>query len=244
MTPNTPNTPYPGSDLSKKQRHNLREQRRILRISHQFSILRHKLETAGYALPKKDKFSVLQTTLEYIHQLESQQGPTHRTSSAPPAYNSHPFTVDSMPSPVPSLSPIQSYPAHPYLSNTVTDSNSYIEASAASYKDVFLHSSMPSLVCKLDGTILEANALFLELNLKNMDELKLHTLYTMCTQNDAPTMYKLVNRVLSCEVNTAQSKMMWRYTNGGDRRVFVSISMVRDDMQRPLNLHCSILPLS
>ncbi|KAJ0401116.1 hypothetical protein P43SY_007207 [Pythium insidiosum] len=71
--PMTPLTPGGSTDLSKKQRHNLREQRRILRISNQFDILRGKLENAGYSSTKKDKYSVLQATLEYISQLEQNQ---------------------------------------------------------------------------------------------------------------------------------------------------------------------------
>ncbi|KAJ8520888.1 hypothetical protein ON010_g17894 [Phytophthora cinnamomi] len=96
---------------------------------------------------------------------------------------------------------------------------SEIEGSAASYRDVFANSSMPSLLAKLDGTIVEANALFLELCCKNIDELRLHSLYTMCTAMDAPKMYTLVSKILSCEMASAQSKMMWHFSSTGDRKV-------------------------
>lgn len=273
----TPMTPGGSVDLSKKQRHNLREQRRILRISNQFDILRNKLEGAGYSSSKKDKYSVLQATLDYIsylernqqhtpssrgtndhgnpqqhqhiphppppapvpHRLPSPAGATRLSITAPPpqidSKSGNTFIIDSMPSPVPALSMpgIQSFPldlesnifggaANPPNAGYHVDS---IEGSSATYKDVFANSSMPSLLAKLDGTIVEANGLFLELCCKNIDELRLHSLYTMCTAMDAPKMYSLVGKILSCEMASAQSKMMWHFSNTGDRKVCVRIWM-------------------
>ncbi|DAZ93139.1 TPA: hypothetical protein N0F65_009133 [Lagenidium giganteum] len=283
--PMTPMTPGSSSgDLSKKQRHNLREQRRILRISNQFDILRNKLEAAGYSSNKKDKYSVLQATLDYITQLERNQrvGSTamHNGGAGPSGgstggmHNSnglglsiqapsnsqmdnkgaHSFMIDSMPSPVPALSmPVHQFPmdmdSNMFGANNNNSGQSFpnvecIEGSTASYKDVYVNSSMPSLLAKLDGTIVEANSLFLELCCKNIDELRLHSLYTMCTAMDAPKMYSLVNKVLACEMASAQSKMLWHFANSGDRKVFVSVSMIHDSLHRPANLHCSLLPLS
>lgn len=291
--PMTPHTPGGSVDMNKKQRHNLREQRRILRISNQFDILRGKLEAAGYQSSKKDKYSVLQATLEYINQLEQNQiggaiprgdahnyngpptssgpnasgPPRHPHDSSPPHANGlprlsitapdksgHSFMIDSMPSPVPALSmPNMQFPMNPMDSSMypgtpggqpVYPPVECIEGSAATYKDVFSNSSMPSILAKLDGTIVEANSLFLELCCKNIDELRLHSLYTMCTAMDAPKMYNLVNKILSCEMASAQSKMMWHFANSGDRKVFVSVSMIHDKMHQPANLHCSLLPLS
>ncbi|ETP24048.1 hypothetical protein F441_02903 [Phytophthora nicotianae CJ01A1] len=318
MTPITPGGySSSGGDLSKKQRHNLREQRRILRISNQFDILRNKLEAAGYSSSKKDKYSVLQATLEYISNLERNQiggvaphpqMPHHMQHPSPHPNGGVPhhlpspcsesggrlsitapspshvdskgqvFMIDSMPSPVPALSipgmqPQTSYPLdmdnmYGGAANGASNASvSEIEGSAASYRDVFANSSMPSLLAKLDGTIVEANALFLELCCKNIDELRLHSLYTMCTAMDAPKMYNLVGKILSCEMASAQSKMMWHFSSTGDRKVrwplrcclyfqklmpnlpssmqvFVSVSMIHDSMHRPANLHCSLLPLS
>lgn len=270
MTPITPGE-YSSStgDLSKKQRHNLREQRRILRISNQFEILRKKLEAAGYSSSKKDKYSVLQATLEYISNLERNQitnvvphsqvphhlqhTPSHpnggvshhlpspcsdsdgRLSITAPSSShvdnkGHVFMIDSMPSPVPALSisgiqPQTSYPLdmdnmYGGAANGASNASAIeIEGSAASYRDVFASSSMPSLLAKLDGTIVEANALFLELCCKNIDELRLHSLYTMCTAMDAPKMYNLVGKILSCEMASAQTKMMWHFSSTGDRKV-------------------------
>jgi len=246
MTPVTPGGS--GGDVSKKQRHNLREQRRILRISNQFDILRKKLEIAGYSPSKKDKYTVLQATLEYINQLERNQRPgVGGLSIAAPANPQNSFMIDSMPSPVPALSmpTMHNFPME--LDNPMFNSNGAgecVEGSTATYKDAFSGSSMPSIVAKLDGTIVEANGLFLELCCKNIDELRLHSLYTMCTAMDAPKMYSLVNRILACETASAQSKMMWHFSNTGDRKVFVSVSMIHDSMHRPANLHCSLLPLS
>ncbi|GMF57685.1 unnamed protein product [Phytophthora fragariaefolia] len=265
MTPMTPGGySSSGGDLSKKQRHNLREQRRILRISNQFDILRNKLEAAGYSSSKKDKYSVLQATLEYISNLERNQIGGVAPHPQMPHHMQHPngmprhlpspcsdaggrlsitapspshvdskgqvFMIDSMPSPVPALSipgmqPQTSYPLdmeNIYGSAANGSSGaggSEIEGSAASYRDVFANSSMPSLLAKLDGTIVEANALFLELCCKNIDELRLHSLYTMCTAMDAPKMYTLVSKILSCEMASAQSKMMWHFSSTGDRKV-------------------------
>lgn len=298
MTPMTPGGySSSGGDLSKKQRHNLREQRRILRISNQFDILRNKLEAAGYQSSKKDKYSVLQATLEYITNLERNQMANGVPGGHPqmPHHLQHPsphptggvvrhhmpspcsdagarlsitapspshvdskgqvFVIDSMPSPVPALSmsgmqPPTSYPLnmdnmYGGAANGAVDSGvGSIEGSSASYRDVFANSSMPSILAKLDGTIVEANALFLELSCKNIDELRLHSLYTMCTALDAPKMYALVNKITSCEMASAQSKMMWHFSSTGDRKVFVSVSMIHDSMHRPANLHCSLLPLS
>ncbi|KAE8997165.1 hypothetical protein PF011_g15599 [Phytophthora fragariae] len=281
MTPMTPGGySSSGGDLSKKQRHNLREQRRILRISNQFDILRNKLEGAGYSSSKKDKYSVLQATLEYISNLERNQmaqmphhmqhpmrhlpspcsdagGRLSITAPSPSHVDSkgQVFMIDSMPSPVPALSipgmqPQTSYPLdmdNMYGSPANGPSNasvSEIEGSTASYRDVFANSSMPSILAKLDGTIVEANALFLELCCKNIDELRLHSLYTVCTAMDAPKMYTLVSKILSCEMASAQSKMMWHFSSTGDRKVFVSVSMIHDSLHRPANLHCSLLPLS
>ncbi|KAI9998218.1 hypothetical protein PInf_002561 [Phytophthora infestans] len=295
MTPITPGGySSSGGDLSKKQRHNLREQRRILRISNQFDILRNKLEAAGYSSSKKDKYSVLQATLEYISNLERNQiggvpphsqmshhmqHPSPHPNSSVPHHLLSPcsesggrlsitapspshgdskgqvFMIDSMPSPVPALSipgmqPQTSYPLdmdnmYGGAANGASNASvSEIEGSAASYRDVFASSSMPSLLAKLDGTIVEANALFLELSCKNIDELRLHSLYTICTAMDAPKMYNLVGKILSCEMASAQSKMMWHFSSTGDRKVFVSVSMIHDSMHRPANLHCSLLPLS
>lgn len=264
MTPLTPGTVMtPISDLSKKQRHNLREQRRILRISHQFSILRHKLELAGYSLQKTDKYSVLQATLEYITHLERREGssetktgtsnragPGTQPRVASSSSNSQRFMTESMSSPVPAMQQHflldldSSYGGSIPSQNGSFRGNEILEGSSATYRDAFCNSSMPSLLCKLDGTILDANTLFLELSCKNIDELRLHSLYTLCTQMDTPTMYKLVNRVLSCEMASAQSKMQWRFANSGDRKVFVSISMIHDNLHRPANLHCSLLPLT
>ncbi|RLN87594.1 hypothetical protein BBJ28_00022645 [Nothophytophthora sp. Chile5] len=286
MTPMTPGgSSSGGGDLSKKQRHNLREQRRILRISNQFDILRNKLEGAGYQSSKKDKYSVLQATLDYIANLErNQMGGLHQPHHLPPSSGvrhhlpspggdsggrlsitapspsnigdkGQVFMIDSMPSPVPALSMpgLQQQNAFPLD----MDNNMYggtgaggnagagaIEGSSASYRDVFANSSMPSLLAKLDGTIVEANALFLELCCKNIDELRLHSLYTMCTAMDAPKMYSLVSKILACEMASAQSKMMWHFSSTGDRKVFVSVSMIHDGLHRPANLHCSLLPLS
>uniref|UniRef100_K3WY35 BHLH domain-containing protein n=1 Tax=Globisporangium ultimum (strain ATCC 200006 / CBS 805.95 / DAOM BR144) TaxID=431595 RepID=K3WY35_GLOUD len=305
--PMTPMTPGGSVDLSKKQRHNLREQRRILRISNQFDILRNKLEGAGYSSSKKDKYSVLQATLDYIsflernqqqpgqhqpqqhstpsssrgatndhgnpqqqhishppptppmpHRLPSPAGPSRLSITAPPPQidsKGNTFIIDSMPSPVPALSMpggIQSSFPLDLESNIFASSAGAnpgyhmdcIEGSSATYKDVFANSSMPSLLAKLDGTIVEANGLFLELCCKNIDELRLHSLYTMCTAMDAPKMYSLVGKILSCEMASAQSKMMWHFSNTGDRKVFVSVAMIHDNMHRPANLHCSLLPLS
>ncbi|TMW57852.1 hypothetical protein Poli38472_013326 [Pythium oligandrum] len=267
--PMTPMTPGGSTDLSKKQRHNLREQRRILRISNQFDILRAKLENAGYSSAKKDKYSVLQATLEYISNLEQNQARSdgsNTSHAAPPSgapsglsitapdKGGHSFMIDSMPSPVPALSmPNMQFPMNPmepsmYPGSSSAGSPGYpvetIEGSTASYKDVFANSSMPSLLAKLDGTIVEANSLFLELSCKNIDELRLHSLYTMCSAMDAPKMYNLVNKILSCEMASAQSKMVWHFSNSGDRKVFVSVSMIHDRMHQPANLHCSLLPLS
>lgn len=291
----TPMTPGGSVDLSKKQRHNLREQRRILRISNQFDILRNKLEGAGYSSSKKDKFTVLQATLDYIAYLErnQQSGPSsrphapassphvsslhhhphhiasHISQTTPPAPLSHrlpspaaggasrlsitapspsavsasqldakasgaSFIIDSMPSPVPALSMpggIQSFPidldASLFGNGSGNAALDAIEGSSATYKDVFSNSSMPSLLAKLDGTIVEANALFLELCCKNIDELRLHSLYTMCTAMDAPKMYSLVAKILSCEMASAQSKMMWHFSaNTGDRKVRVCMPTV------------------
>ncbi|CAI5705822.1 hypothetical protein KXD40_000748 [Peronospora effusa] len=294
MAPMTPSGySSSGGDLSKKQRHNLREQRRILRISNQFDILRNKLETAGYSSSKKDKYSVLQATLDYISNLErnqiggvaihpqmqhhlqhpsphpngvSRQFPSPCSDSSGRLSISAPssghadnkgqaFMIDSMPSPIPALSipGMQHQTSYPldmdnmYGGATNGASNrdvSEIEGSSASYRDVFANSSMPSLLAKLDGTIVEANALFLELCCKNIDELRLHSLYTMCTAMDAPKMYALVSKILSCEMASAQRKMMWHFSSTGDRKVFVSVAMVHDSMHRPANLHCSLLPLS
>lgn len=275
MTPLTPGGS--GNDLSKKQRHNLREQRRILRISNQFDILRNKLEGVGYSSSKKDKYSVLQATLDYITQLERNQQsndggsgggtPLPHTrhggsSSGPPPvpgrlsitapspsamdkqqqHGGNSFMIDSMPSPVPALSMpgIQSFPldlespmfAGGNNGNTQQFPVDAIEGSTASYKDVFYNSSMPSLLAKLDGTIVEANGLFLELCCKNIDELRLHSLYTMCTATDAPKMYSLVQKILSCEMVSAQSKMLWHFSNSGDRKVRVALFL------------CCIQPLS
>lgn len=289
MTPGGGSSSSSGGDLSKKQRHNLREQRRILRISNQFDILRQKLEGAGYSSSKKDKYSVLQATLDYISQLERNQLPGTTTIVAPASAaantpvggcgtpmsmqrrpphhhlpssngngviggrlsitapsptaggmmdpsaggngdsgndNKHVFLIDSMPSPVPALSMsggMQSFPIDmdggaAMFPGAGAGANA-IEGSTASYRDVFANSSMPSLLAKLDGTIVEANALFLELCCKNIDELRLHSLYTMCTAVDAPKMYNLVNRILACEVASAQSKMMWHFAATGDRKV-------------------------
>lgn len=272
----TPLTPGGSTDLSKKQRHNLREQRRILRISNQFDILRNKLEGVGYSSSKKDKYSVLQATLDYITQLERNQQsndgsggggtPLPHTrhggsSSGPPLpvpgrlsitapspsamdkqqqqqqqqqHGGNTFMIDSMPSPVPALSMpgIQSFPLDlesPMFgggnnNNTQQFPVDAIEGSTASYKDVFFNSSMPSLLAKLDGTIVEANGLFLELCCKNIDELRLHSLYTMCTAGDAPKMYSLVQKILSCEMVSAQSKMLWHFSNSGDRKVSIIVS--------------------
>ncbi|KAF1315001.1 Voltage-dependent anion-selective channel protein 3, partial [Globisporangium splendens] len=282
--PMTPMTPGGSVDLSKKQRHNLREQRRILRISNQFDILRNKLEGAGYSSSKKDKYSVLQATLDYIsflernqqqpgqhqpqqqhstpssrgatpndhgnpqqhishppptpplpHRLPSPAGPSRLSITAPPPQidsKGNTFIIDSMPSPVPALSMpggIQSSFPLDLESNIFGGASSAganpgyhldcIEGSSATYKDVFANSSMPSLLAKLDGTIVEANGLFLELCCKNIDELRLHSLYTMCTAMDAPKMYSLVGKILSCEMASAQSKMMWHFSNTGDRKV-------------------------
>lgn len=269
MTPLTPGTALtPISDLSKKQRHNLREQRRILRISHQFSILRHKLELAGYSLQKTDKYSVLQATLEYITHLEKEKGSytkRSKSSNAEPSpqsraltstSDSQTFMTESMSSPAPTHSVpamqqhyVMDLESSSYAGSISSQSGSFrtseiLEDSSATYRDVFCNSSMPSLLCKLDGTIVDANTLFMELSCKNIDELRLHSLYTMCTQMDTPTMYKLVNRVLSCEMASAQSKMIWSFANSRDRKVFVSISMVHDNLHRPANLHCSLLPLT
>ncbi|KAL4160944.1 hypothetical protein PRNP1_001502 [Phytophthora ramorum] len=287
MTPMTPGGySSSGGDLSKKQRHNLREQRRILRISNQFDILRHKLEGAGYSSSKKDKYSVLQATLEYISNLERNQiggvqmaHHMHNQSNGVPRHLPSPcsdsggrlsitapspshvdgkgqvFMIDSMPSPVPALSipgmqPQTSYPLdmdNMYggaTNGASSTSVGEIEGSSASYSDVFANSSMPSVLAKLDGTIVEANALFLELCCKNIDELRLHSLYTMCTAMDTPKMYTLVSKITSCEMASAQSKMMWHFSSTGDRKVFVSVSMIHDSMHRPANLHCSLLPLS
>lgn len=249
--PMTPGNMTPGgTDLSKKQRHNLREQRRILRISNQFDILRTKLDKAGYASAKKDKYSVLQATLEYINNLERNQRQSNSGNglsiSAPSQHNS--FMIDSMPSPVPALSMpnLHSFPMDldSGMFNNGNGSGECVEGSTATYKDAFSGSSMPSLVAKLDGTIVEANNLFLELCCKNIDELRLHSLYTMCIPMEAPKMYSLVNKVLACEMASAQSKMMWHFANTGDRKVFVSVSMIHDSLHRPANLHCSLLPLS
>ncbi|KAI9921911.1 hypothetical protein PsorP6_001290 [Peronosclerospora sorghi] len=293
MTPITPGGySSSGGDLSKKQRHNLREQRRILRISNQFDILRNKLEAAGYSSSKKDKYSVLQATLEYISSLERNQIPgvaphaqmQHHMQHPSPHQNGVPrhlpspcdsnsrlsittpstshigskcqvFVIDNMPSPVPALSipGMQSQTSYSLDmdnmyggagSGAANAGVSDIEGSLASYRDVFANSSMPSLLAKLDGTIVEANTLFLELCCKNIDELRLHSLYTMCTAMDAPKMYTLVSKILSCEMASAQSKMMWHFSSTGDRKVFVSVSMIHDSMHRPANLHCSLLPLS
>ncbi|CAH0485057.1 unnamed protein product [Peronospora farinosa] len=294
MAPMTPSGySSSGGDLSKKQRHNLREQRRILRISNQFDILRNKLETAGYSSSKKDKYSVLQATLDYISNLErnqiggiaihpqmqhhlqhpsphpngvSRQFPSPCSDSSGRLSISAPssghadnkgqaFMIDSMPSPIPALSMpgMQHQTSYPldmdnmYGGATNGASNgdvNEIEGSSASYRDVFANSSMPSLLAKLDGTIVEANALFLELCCKNIDELRLHSLYTMCTAMEAPKMYALVSKILSCEMASAQRKMMWHFSSTGDRKVFVSVAMVHDSMHRPANLHCSLLPLS
>lgn len=287
----TPMTPGGSVDLSKKQRHNLREQRRILRISNQFDILRNKLEGAGYSSSKKDKFTVLQATLDYIaylernqqqqalppgaaggaartggssattnhqhipqppppapvpHRLPSPAGPSRLSITAPSpsslaqrqldaakagAAAASSFIIDSMPSPVPALSLPGGIPSFPldldsaiFGGATSASGSGFhvdsIEGSSATYRDVFSNSSMPSLLAKLDGTIVEANALFLELCCKNIDELRLHSLYTMCTAMDAPKMYSLVAKILSCEMASAQSKMMWHFSaNSGDRKV-------------------------
>ncbi|OQR81465.1 hypothetical protein THRCLA_11708 [Thraustotheca clavata] len=267
-------TPGGSVDISKKQRHNLREQRRIFRIGTQFEQLKKKLEGVGFVSAKKDKHSILQATIEYIAALEREAHSAGIPPPPPPSNNTNnrpttpatlprghskenvlnmnvpganPYMFNTMASPVPTPMAMEYMWALPTGSNhpPPVATVETVEESTATFKNVFAQSSMPALITKLDGTIVEANHLFMELSQAKYDELRLHSLYTMCAPVDAPKMHNLVAKILSCEVSSAQAKMTWRFgSSSHERKVFVSVSVVRDDSMQPVNIQCSILPLS
>ncbi|KAF0719786.1 Aste57867_785 [Aphanomyces stellatus] len=274
-----------GPDVSRKQRHNLREQRRILRIGSQFDQLKKKLEAVHFISNKKDKHSILQATIEYIAALERDAQvaglptPLPRPSSSSgemmassttvvlgkenaksglvglhPLHpsHSHPSLLGDMHVPPPPTGPSIDYmwslpphaataappppPAMHCVPELVTDSS-------ASFRHVFLHASIPSLVTRLDCVIVDANYLFHELFNASPDDLRMHTLYSLTVAPDVSKMQTLVAKILSCEVNSAQSKMTW-HCGGMERHVFVSLALVRDHAGQAVNLQCSILPLA
>ncbi|OQR93441.1 hypothetical protein ACHHYP_02554 [Achlya hypogyna] len=265
-------TPGGSIDVSKKQRHNLREQRRIFRIGTQFEQLKKKLEGVGFVSSKKDKHSILQATIEYIAALEREAasagiGPPPAPSTGGKASSTplprgpskennvmalnagNPYMFNALASPVPTPMAMDYMWALPTGSaHALAAAPAPVETvdeSSATFKNVFFQSSMPALITKLDGTIVEANHLFLELSQAKYEELRLHSLYTMCAPVDAPKMHTLVAKILSCEVSSAQAKMSWRFGSSSlERKVFVSVSVVRDDALQPVNVQCCILPLS
>ncbi|EQC37184.1 hypothetical protein SDRG_05410 [Saprolegnia diclina VS20] len=266
-------TPGGSIDVSKKQRHNLREQRRIFRIGTQFEQLKKKLEGVGFVSSKKDKHSILQATIEYIAALEREANAAGIGPPPPPTTGgsckvatpatlprghskensmlsmnaSNHYMFNAMASPVPTPMAMDYMWALPTGAPQVLPAAPLetVDESSATFKNVFFQSSMPALITKLDGTIVEANHLFLELSQAKYDELRLHSLYTMCAPSDAPKMHTLVAKILSCEVSSAQAKMSWRFGSSSlERKVFVSVSVIRDDAMQPVNVQCCILPLS
>jgi hypothetical protein len=263
-------------DVLKKQRHNLREQKRIFRIGKQFEKLKKKLEAVGFVTTKKDKHSILQATIEYINKMEKDLGiagialeiPTSKPSLVSPSQDVHPphvkskenvavnplyrFDMGNMVSSVPTPAPTPAsmdYMCYSHATSCVclpvpSSTVETVEDSSSTFKNVFFQSSTPALITKLDGTIVEANYLFIKLSQSKSEELKLHSLFSMCSQSDTHIIKGLLGRILNGDVSSAQSNMMWQFTNGIARKVFLSVSVIRDDSMQPTNFQCCVLPLT
>ncbi|KAH9088353.1 hypothetical protein Ae201684P_003047 [Aphanomyces euteiches] len=243
------------ADVSRKQRHNLREQRRIMRIGNQFEQLKKKLESVGFLSNKKDKHSILQATIEYIAALERDSHaaglppplprPSSSSDSGKENMNSNNHAIESMPPPTnytPPPPPAVNYMWNIPPSQSVQCVPEMVIDSTATYRHVFLHTSVPCVLTRLDGSIVESNYLFHELFNASPDELRLYNLYSLCLPADVPKLQGIVSKVLSFEVNSCRASMMWKY--GVERHVYVSVALVRDHTGQAVNLQCSVWPLA
>ncbi|RHY30785.1 hypothetical protein DYB32_004036 [Aphanomyces invadans] len=166
--------------------------------------------------------------LDPMHVLQQAQPPTPQYQPAPPAHSSSIECLWSLAAPMAPSLPV------PEL----------VADSTASFRHVFLHTSVPSLIARLDGTLVHANYLFHEYFPTMVDDYN-HTLYALCIASDVPKMQSLVTKVLTCDVHSAQTKMTWQAGRAGQvKLVFVSVALVRDHAGQPANIQCTVLPMA
>ncbi|RHX98824.1 hypothetical protein DYB36_012304 [Aphanomyces astaci] len=232
-------TRSPSADVSRKQRHNLREQRRILRLGSQFDHLKATLEAAGLITNKKDKHSILQATIEYIAALEYDAHARMTPASSQP-------TSISCTTPISTNDPMDSADHHIPSLRTHPHSIEYlwmpelVADSTASFHQVFLHASVPSAIARLDGSLVHASHLFLQ-HFPNSMGL---SLYGLCV--GLPNVHKmqsLVTTIIAGDGRSAQTKMTWQAPGTSPKPVFVSVALVRDATGQPVNIQCTALPM-
>ncbi|RHY40362.1 hypothetical protein DYB30_001565 [Aphanomyces astaci] len=245
-------TRTPSADVSRKQRHNLREQRRILRLGSQFDHLKATLEAAGLITNKKDKHSILQATIEYIAALEYDAHARMTPSSSQPTSISCTYgkkdqhSIPPTSPPISTNDPMDSADLHIRSLRTHPHSIEYlwmpelVADSTASFHQVFLHASVPSAIARLDGSLVHASHLFLQ-HFPNSMGL---SLYGLCV--GLPNVHKmqsLVTTLIAGDGRSAQTKMTWQAPGTSPKPVFVSVALVRDATGQPVNIQCTALPM-
>ena len=111
------------------------------------------------------------------------------------------------------------------------------------YSLLFQDASLAMAICGLDGNFIQCNASFCKLSGYAMEELLTFTFFNLTPPEEMQAMYGIVSTMFTDK--NSSPKRFWKQCimKAQTVTVYVSMSLVRDDLDVPRYFHCVILPL-
>lgn len=117
------------------------------------------------------------------------------------------------------------------------------------YESVFLANGIPQAIATLNGRFIDCNAMFCWLSGYTKEELCTHSFYSLTPKWELSQSHALIGELLSqCNSSCSQiacSKVSRKHCifKGGVAKLYVSVTLVRDEKGFPAHFICSVLPL-
>ncbi|CAE7839598.1 unnamed protein product, partial [Symbiodinium sp. KB8] len=210
---------------SKRAVHNASEQRRAKRINSQIDALRDTLSDAGLDF-KRDKGSVLEAAVMYIHDLEERQ--RRSTASADTASDtSHPASARA--------------PEEEGHATCMAEQR-------VDYKGVFQYSAMPMAVASMDGSFLDCNLAFCDITGYSRAEVLQRSFFNFTPPQELQMTFSIVSELMGQGGSgTRPAHITKTFTKScnmkhGTRRMHVKMAVVKDSEEAPAFFTCAVMP--
>lgn len=249
----------PPDDSGKSQRHSTRktreelnfiEKQRTRRINQQIQALRSLLEASGLTT-KKDKYSILHNTGEYIRQLQQSLAASElKNQQLQRTLETRPTDTALSVAETATLSSSGEYhgslPPPAAIIPSEIDPASYDSADFASnvdYQNLFLNASIAMAVANVDGQFMDCNVSFSRVSGFTRSDIKRVSMFNLTPPEEMNHLFTIVGGMLSEPCNSG--KHFWKRCRfrRGESHCFVSMWLVRRPTGDPAYFQCAIVPL-
>lgn len=212
--------------LTKKQIHNLREKKRMKRITDLLHKIRSKLEASG-CIVRREKHYILSSTLDYVSELEKKVVELERLKQ-------------QVGLPENTSGPSSRYPTPPNPHQQ--PQADYISGTYSTFENLFSDIAVPACVCSFEGAILECNRQFTNLMGMRSQYLFGKNIYAFCHPSQTQYMQDMVYKIMSGNTPVAYCTLRW-IVNGEPKSVCLMMSMVKNSCGYPSCLSVSVVPV-